>query len=270
MRLALRLPLALAAALCAGARGYARAGPMLARGPAAMPRAPSAMGVAGAAAERGFDGGRMSPPPDMPSLMLNNRIVYLGMPINSAVAELIVAELLYLQYESDAKPCYIYINSPGLITEGRQLVGLDTEGFAIVDTMGYVKAPISTVCVGKAHGMAALILASGDKGKRALMPYASVMLQQSLGGAQGQASDIRLSALEMIYQNTQMVQLLAKRTGNPVERIAKDVSRQFYMDAQQAIDYGLADRVMQKDGMPSGLGAGAVPPEVQAMARGVP
>jgi ATP-dependent Clp protease protease subunit len=149
----------------------------------ALASQPIVMGQAGAATES-YDAGRMGPPPDMPSLMLNNRIIYLGMPINSAVSQLIVAELLYLQYESDIKPVFMYINSPGLITEGRQLVGLDTEGFAIADTMGYIRAPISTVCVGKAYGFGALMLASGTKGKRTVMPYASVMLQQSVSQAQ--------------------------------------------------------------------------------------
>lgn len=144
------------------------------------------MGLAGAASES-FDGARIGPPPDIPSLLLNNRIVYVGMPITAGVSELIVAEFLYLQYESDMKPCFVYINSPGLITENRQLAGLDTEGFAIVDTMNYIKCPINTICVGKAYGMAALMLASGDKGKRAVMPYSSVMLQQPIGYAQVRA-----------------------------------------------------------------------------------
>ncbi|KAG8459900.1 hypothetical protein KFE25_010949 [Diacronema lutheri] len=226
------------------------------------------MGLAGAASERIYEGGRMGPPPDMPSLLLNNRIVYLGMPINSAVSQLIVAELLYLQYESNTKPCFLYINSPGLMTEGRQLVGLDTEGFAIIDTMGYVRAPITTICVGKAHGMAALILASGDKGKRGVMPYASVMLQQTLGQAQGQASDIRLSALEMLLTHKQMVKLLAERTGNPVERIAKDASRQFYLNAQEAVEYGVADKIMQKDAQKAGA-LSDLPVDVAALARGI-
>lgn len=253
--------------LLAGARGYAHVGAPPVRRPIARARAPAAMGLAGAATES-YDIGRMGPPPDMPSLMLNNRIVYLGMPINSAVAELMVAELLWLQFESETKPCFIYINSPGLITEGRQLVGLDTEGFAIVDTMAYVNAPINTVCVGKAHGVAALILASGDKGKRALMPYASVMLQQSLSQVQGQASDIRISALEMMYTQQQMVALLAARTGNSYERVAKDASRQFYMNAQEAIEYGIADTIMKKAENPSSA-VSEMPVEIKRMARGI-
>ncbi|KAJ1634934.1 ClpP/crotonase-like domain-containing protein [Pavlovales sp. CCMP2436] len=207
------------------------------------------MSSAGAQSEM-YGGTRMSPPPDLPSLMLNNRIVYVGMPISASVAELIVAELLWLQYESESKPCFMYINSPGLITEARQLVGIDTEGFAIVDTMGYVKAPMSTICVGKAYGMAALMLASGDRGKRGAMPYATMMLQQSMGQAQGQASDIKISALEMMYTRQQMMQMMAERTGKAVETILKDSSRQFYLDAQQAVDYGIIDKILQKDQLP--------------------
>jgi len=204
------------------------------------------MGLAGAASES-FDGVRIGPPPDIPSLLLNNRIVYLGMPITASVSELIVAEFLYLQYESEVKPCYVYINSPGTITEGRRLVGLDTEGFAIVDTMSYIKCPVNTICVGKAYGFAALVLASGDKGKRAAMPYASVMLQQPVSGAQGQASDIQISAVEALYNRKQQFQMLAAATGKNYAQVEKDASRSFYMDANQAMEYGIVDKIMERD-----------------------
>merc|ERR1719440_2476714 len=153
--------------------------------------------MAGAAAAGGGmkDGVRIGPPPDMPSLLLNNRIVYLGMPINAAVSELIVSELLYLQYDSPAKPILMYINSPGTTTDDGQPVGFETEAFAIADTMAYVEAPIKTVLVGKAYGLSAMLLACGEKGERTTLPYGTVMLHQPRGlQAQGQASDIAIKA----------------------------------------------------------------------------
>ena len=131
----------------------------------------------------------------MPSLLLNNRIVYLGMPINAAVTELIIGELLYLQYDSSVKPCLMYINSPGTTTEDGLPVGFETEAFAIADTMQYIQSPVHTVLVGKAYGLAAMLLALGEKGSRTALPYGTVMLHQPRGQqAQVQASDIALKA----------------------------------------------------------------------------
>merc|ERR1719440_898073 len=157
--------------------------------------------MAGAAAAGGgmVDGARIGPPPDMPSLLLNNRIVYLGMPINAAVTELIISELLFLQYDSSAKPILMYINSPGTTTEDGQPVGFDTEAFAIADTMNYVQAPVHTFLVSKAYGLAAMLLANGEKGQRSSLPYGTVMLHQPRGqGARGQASDIAIRAREVL------------------------------------------------------------------------
>jgi len=205
--------------------------------------------MAGAAAAGGgmVDGARIGPPPDMPSLLLNNRIVYLGMPINSAVTELVISELLYLQYDSQTKPIIMYINSPGTTTEEGQPVGFETEAFAISDTMNYVTAPIRTVCVGKAYGLAAMLLASGEKGLRSSLPYGTIMLHQPRGQqAQGQASDIALKAREVLLNRNMALDVMSQATGVSIDKLAEDTNRCKYMDAEAALAYGIIDQVVTK------------------------
>jgi len=193
-----------------------------------------------------YDGARIGPPPDMPSLLLNNRIVYLGMPINAQVTELIIGELLYLQYESTEKPIIMYINSPGTTTEDGMPVGFETEAFAIADTMSYVQPPIQTVLVGKAYGLAAMLLACGDKGQRSTLPYCTVMLHQPRGQqAQGQASDIAIKAREVLHNRKMALEIMSSATGVPMEKLARDTNRCLYLDAQQAVDYGIVDKIVK-------------------------
>lgn len=183
----------------------------------------------------------------MPSLLLNNRIVYLGMPIAASVTELIIGELLFLQYDNADKPITMYINSPGTTTEDGQPVGFETEAFAIADTMDYVASPIQTVCVGKAYGLAAMLLACGEQGSRACLPYGTVMLHQPRGQqAQGQASDIALKAREVLLNRKVALDIMSKATGVSYEKLSADTNRCMYMDAQQALDYGIVDKIVKK------------------------
>jgi len=206
-----------------------------------------AMSSAAAAGGGMVDGARIGPPPDMPSMLLNNRIVYLGMPINSAVTELVISELLYLQYDSASKPILMYINSPGTTTEEGQPVGFETEAFAISDTMNYVSAPIRTVLVGKAYGLAAMLLASGEKGLRSSLPYGTVMLHQPRGQqARGQASDISIKAREVLLNRDVALEVMSQATGVPIEKLAADTNRCKYMDAEAAKAYGIIDQVVTK------------------------
>ncbi|GJD09553.1 Putative ATP-dependent Clp protease proteolytic subunit [Galdieria sulphuraria] len=151
---------------------------------------------------------RLGPPPDLPSLLLHNRIIYLGMPLLPAVTELIIAEFLYLQYESGEKPIYLYINSTGTSNPDGSTAGFETEAFAVCDTMRYVKPPVHTICVGQAYGTAALLLAAGEKGFRAALPHATVMLHQPRSSTQGPASDIAIKAREVLYNRKVTFELL--------------------------------------------------------------
>lgn len=212
------------------------------------------------------DGARVGPPPDLPSLLLNERIVYLGMPIAAQVSELIVSELLYLQYDNPAKPITMYINSPGTTTDDGQPVGFETEAFAIADTMAYCQSPIQTVCVGKAYGLAALLLASGEKGKRSALPYATVMLHQPRGQqAQGQASDIALKAKEVLLNRQVALQMMSQATGVSLDKLMQDTSRCLYLDANQALDYGIVDRIVSK----VEKGPDVLKEEVSVLSRGL-
>ena len=188
-----------------------------------------------------------TPPPDLPSLLLKERIVYLGMPLVPAVTELIIAELLYLQYEDPEKPIKIYINSTGTSGYTGDPVGFETEAFAISDTMQYIKPPIHTICLGSAMGMAAMLLSAGTKGYRASLPNASIILHQPKSYAQGQATDIQIRAKEVLANKATMVKILARNTGQPVEKVAKDMDRLLYITPQQAKEYGLIDRVLEKE-----------------------
>lgn len=188
-----------------------------------------------------------TPPPDLPSLLLKERIVYLGMPLVPAVTELIIAELLYLQYEDPEKPIKIYINSTGTSSYNGDPIGFETEAFAICDTMKYIKPPIHTICLGSAMGMAAMLLSAGTKGCRASLPNATIVLHQPKSYARGQATDIQIRAKEVLANKTTMVDILSQNTGQPHAKIAKDMDRIFYITPQEAVGYGLIDRVLEKE-----------------------
>jgi len=189
------------------------------------------------------DGVRVGPPPDLPSLLLHNRILYCGMPLVPSVTELMVAQMLYLNYESQEKSAYLYINSVG--TYGGQ--AFETEAFAIADTMNYVGYDIETVCLGTAFGTAAMLLANGAKGKRACLPNSSIMLHQPRGQARGQASDIRLKAREVLLTRDMVNGMISEKTGQSPEKVARDSSRTKYLTADQALAYGLVDKVLRSE-----------------------
>ncbi len=196
-----------------------------------------------------------TPPPDLESLLLKERIVYLGLPLYSAddvkrqvgidVTELIIAQLLYLQFDDPDKPIFFYINSTGTSWYDGQAIGFETEAFAICDTMNYIKPPIHTICIGQAMGTAAMILSAGTKGFRASLPHANIVLNQAKSGARGQATDIQIRAREVIANRTAMLEIFSKNTGQPVEKIVKDMDRMFYLTPAEAKDYGIIDRVLE-------------------------
>ncbi|HLO51305.1 MAG TPA: ATP-dependent Clp protease proteolytic subunit [Kamptonema sp.] len=204
----------------------------------------------------GGDANYRTPPPDLESLLLKERIVYLGMPLFSSdeikrnvgidVTELIIAQLLYLQFDDPEKPIYFYINSSGTSwgDEG-YAIGLETEAFAICDTMSYIKPPVHTICIGQAMGTAAMILSAGTKGFRASLPHATIVLNQSKTGGRGQATDIQIMAQEVLLNKRTVVEIFAKNTGQTVEKIAKDMDRMFYLTPAEAKEYGLLDRVLE-------------------------
>ncbi len=195
-----------------------------------------------------------TPPPDLESLMLKERIVYLGLPLFSSdevkrnigidVTQLIIAQLLYLQFDNPEKPIYFYINSTGTSWYTGDAVGFETEAFAICDTMSYVKPPIHTICIGQAMGTAAMILSAGTKGYRASLPHATIVLNQAKTGARGQATDISIRAKEVLANKTTFLNILSKNTGQSVEKIAKDTDRMLYMTPEIAQEYGLIDQVL--------------------------
>ena len=195
-----------------------------------------------------------TPPPDLESLLLKERIVYLGMPLFSSddvkqqvgidVTQLIIAQLLFLQFDDPDKPIYFYINSTGTSWYTGDAIGFETEAFAICDTMNYIKPPVHTICIGQAMGTAALILSSGTKGCRASLPHTTIVLSQSRTGARGQATDIQIRAKEVIANKQTMLEIMSKNTGQPVEKLIKDMDRTFYLTPEQAKDYGLIDRVL--------------------------
>lgn len=197
------------------------------------------MGMAGAAT---VDGVRVGPPPDLPSLLLHNRIVYCGMALVPSVTELVVAELLYLNYENPTKNIYFYINSPGTLGAGG--MALETEAFAVCDTMNYVSPEIETICLGTAFGTAAMLLSSGEKGKRSCLPNASIMLHQPRSGVRGQASDIKIKAREVLTARETINTIFSQTTGQSVERITADSSRTKYLDPGQAKAFGIIDKVL--------------------------
>ncbi|MEA5579028.1 ATP-dependent Clp protease proteolytic subunit [Anabaena sp. UHCC 0451] len=193
------------------------------------------------------DSSYRTPPPDLPSLLLKERIVYLGMPLVPAVTELIVAELLFLQSDDPEKPIKIYINSTGTSGYSGEPIGFETEAFAIYDTMKYIKPPIYTICIGSAMGMAAMLLSAGTKGCRASLPNANIILHQPKSYAQGQATDIQIRAREVLANKASMLEILSYTTGQDAAKISKDMDRLFYMTPYQAKEYGLIDRVFEKE-----------------------
>jgi ATP-dependent Clp protease protease subunit len=179
-------------------------------------------------------------------MLLKERIVYLGMPLVAAVTELIIAELLYLQYEDPEKPIKIYINSTGTSSYNGEPIGFETEAFAICDTMNYIKPPIQTICLGSAMGMAAMLLSAGTKGSRVSLPNASIVLHQPKSYARGQATDIQIRAKEVLANKATMIEILSRNTGQPPEKIVKDMDRMLYLTPYQAKEYGLIDQVLEK------------------------
>ena len=174
---------------------------------------------------------------DIYSRLLKERIVFLGTGVDDMVANIIIAQLLFLESEDPSKDIYLYINSPG---------GIITSGLAIYDTMQYIKAPVVTTCIGQAASMGALLLAGGEKGKRFALPHSRILIHQPLGGAQGQASDIDIQAREILRMREAINIILMKHTGQPLEKVAKDTERDYFMDAQQAIEYGIVDQILEK------------------------
>ena len=184
-------------------------------------------------------------PPDLPSLLLNARICYLGMSLVPSVTELIVAQLLWLNFDSPEKPVYFYINSTGSQSLDGQCVGFETEAYAIMDTMQYVRPDIHTVCIGKAYGNAAMLLASGKKGCRYVLPHASVMLAPPrMNRKVDTATNLMISANELEDNTATYVDYLAEFTGKEASVLRKDVSRARYFTPEEAIEYGLADKVV--------------------------
>ena len=172
---------------------------------------------------------------DIFSLLLKNRIIMLGTPINDQIANLIVAQLLYLAREDSSKPISMYINSPG---------GQVYSGLAIYDTMQQIECPVSTVAVGFTASFGTVLLTAGTKGMRYALPHATIHMHQPLGGAQGQATDIEIQAREILRLRTSLNNILSTHTGQSLERIEEDTDRDIYMDAQQAMEYGLVDEVL--------------------------
>ncbi|MFY9141080.1 MAG: ATP-dependent Clp endopeptidase proteolytic subunit ClpP [Thermacetogeniaceae bacterium] len=173
---------------------------------------------------------------DIYSRLLKDRIVFLGTPIDDSVANIVIAQLLFLEAEDPDKDIYLYINSPG---------GSITAGMAIYDTMHYVKPDVSTICIGLAASMGAFLLAAGKKGKRYATPNSEILIHQPLGGAQGQASDIEIHAKRIIRVRDRLNHILSELTGQPLEKIEKDTDRDNFMDAEEARNYGIIDEVIK-------------------------
>jgi ATP-dependent Clp protease protease subunit len=173
---------------------------------------------------------------DIYSRLLKDRIIFLGEEVNETTASLTVAQLLFLESEDPSKDIHLYINSPG---------GMVTAGFAIYDTMRYIKCDVSTICVGLAASMGAFLLAGGTKGKRLALPNSEIMIHQPSGGAKGQATEIEIAAENILKTKKRLNEILAENTGKPVEQVALDTDRDHYMTAQEALDYGLIDRIIE-------------------------
>jgi ATP-dependent Clp protease protease subunit len=174
---------------------------------------------------------------DIYSRLLKDRIVFIGSPVDDDVANLVIAQLLFLEAEDPDKDIHLYINSPG---------GVVTAGMAIYDTMQFIKPPVAAVCLGQAASMAAVLLAGGAPGKRTALPNARILIHQPMGGTRGQATDIKIQAEEILRMREHLNGILAKHTGQPLERIAADTERDYYMSADQAKTYGIIDEVVAK------------------------
>ena len=174
---------------------------------------------------------------DIYSRLLKDRIIFLGDEVNDATASLIVAQLLFLESEDPDKDISFYINSPG---------GSITAGMAIFDTMQYIKPDVSTICIGMAASMGAFLLAAGAKGKRYALPNAEIMIHQPLGGMQGQAEDMRIQAERILRMRDKLNTILSERTGQPLEKIAKDTDRDYFLEPDEAVEYGLIDAVIRE------------------------
>jgi ATP-dependent Clp protease protease subunit len=178
---------------------------------------------------------------DIYSRLLKDRIIFIGTPIDDYVANLVIAQLLFLEAEDPDKDIHLYLNSPG---------GLVTAGLAIYDTMQYIKPRISTLCMGQAASMAAVLLAAGDPGKRFALPHSRILIHQLMGGVQGQATDIAIHSKEILRMKDEINQILARHTRQPIEKIEKDSERDFFMNGDQAKEYGLIDEVIFKKELP--------------------
>lgn len=212
----------------------------------ASPRSPGTRGIVTMVIPFQRGSAWEQPPPDLASYLFKSRIVYLGMSLVPAVTELIMAELLYLQYDDPEKPVYMYINSTGTTKDGEKL-GYETEAFAVYDTMQYVKPPIFTLCIGNAWGEASLLLAAGAKGNRASLPSSTIMIKQPISQVRGQATDIDLARKEIRKVKNDMVDLYARHTGHPKDKIEQDMRRPKYFSPQEAIEYGIIDKVIHSD-----------------------
>ena len=174
---------------------------------------------------------------DIYSRLLKDRIIFLGTAIDDIVANTVIAQLLFLEADDPDKDIYLYVNSPG---------GIVTAGLAIYDTMNYIKCPVSTICIGQAASMGALLLSAGTKGKRFSLPHARIMIHQPMGGFQGQATDIEIHAREILKMKDTLNQILANATGQQIEKIRNDTDRDFFMSGEDAKNYGLVDEVITK------------------------
>jgi len=176
---------------------------------------------------------------DIYSRLLRDRIIFIGTPIDDNIANLIIAQLLFLESEDPEKDIYLYVHSPG---------GIVTAGLAIYDTMQYIKPQISTICMGMAASMGTILLAAGTKGKRSALPHARIHIHQPLGGVSGQVADIEIHAKEYLKVRQRLNEIMAQHTGQPIERIEKDTDRDYYMSAEEAKEYGIIDEVIAKRG----------------------
>ncbi len=174
---------------------------------------------------------------DIYSRLLKDRIIFLGGPIDDHIANLVIAQMLFLEAEDPDKDIHLYVNSPG---------GIVTAGMAIYDTMQYLKSPVSTICVGQAASMGAVLLAAGDKGKRYALPNSRIMIHQPLGGFQGQATDINIHAQEILRMRETLNSILASHTGQKLDKIAADTERDFFMGSDAAKKYGIVDDIVQR------------------------
>ena len=172
---------------------------------------------------------------DIYSRLLKERIIFLGTPIDDTVSSLIIAQLLFLEAENSKKDIFMYINSPG---------GVITSGFGILDTMNYIKPDVATICMGQAASMAAVLLSAGAKGKRSALENSRVMIHQPLGGVQGQATDIEIHTKEILFLRSKLNKILANNTNNTVKTIENDTNRDFFMDSNTALKYGIIDEIV--------------------------